>query len=139
MADLAVHAYRKKRIDMKDGFDIGAGPSRGVESAIAALEDLAGDGELDEDAVHRVAWMQDWENIVLPGGKPRSSWVVDDAGDTTTAVCDPKELAAIIATMATLRTNVPKKYQPAWDQLATFLKGCAKGGGTVCLYYDPMG
>jgi hypothetical protein len=83
--------------------------------------------------------MEDWENILLPGGKPRPGWVVDDAGDTTTAVCAPKELAAIIQTMTTLRVHVPKRYQAAWDELATFLEGCAKGGGTVCLYYDPMG
>jgi hypothetical protein len=138
MADLSVVPYRNGDLNMKRGFDIGAGPSRGVEAAVRVLEDLVEDGELDEESVRRVAWMQDWETIVL-GEAPVAQWTREEHGDTIYAVCAPAELARILETMTELRAHVPAAHRKAWDELATFLEACANNGGTVSLYYDPLG
>ena len=138
MADLAVAPYRKGGANMKKGFDVGAGPSRDIENVIRDLEDLVEDDVVDETLVRRVAWMSDWEDIVL-GAEPRKHWKREEAADTITAVCAPKELERILAAMKTLRPHVEKTKLTSWDELTTFLRACAKDGGTVCLWYDPMG
>jgi hypothetical protein len=138
MPDLTVAPYRKGHVEITKGFDVGAGPSRDIEEAILSLEDLVEEDGLDEALVRRVAWMQDWEDLVALS-EPREGWTLEEAGDTTTAVCAPKELERILAAMETLRPQIRKELVASWDELTAFLRACAKNGGTVCLWYDPMG
>jgi hypothetical protein len=138
MADLAVAPYRGGRAQLKKGFDVGAGPSRDVEDAIRSLETLVEDGDLDAALVRRVAWMSDWEEIVV-GAEPRKHWARKEDGDTTTVVCAPKELERILSAMKVLRPHVRKSALASWDELISFLRACAKAGGTVCLWYSPTG
>jgi len=41
--------------------------------------------------------------------------------------------------MHELRMHVGRTDLAAWDKLTAFLDDCARRGGTVCLWYDPMG
>ena len=138
MPDLSVAPYGKKGANMKRSFDVGAGPSVGIEDAIDELQGLVDDEELDEALVTRVAWIRDWEDILLVG-EPRKEWKRSEAADTITAVCAPKELARIIEAMKKLRVHLREAQQTQWDALTKYLVGCAKNGGTICLWYDPMG
>src|SRR5215470_5556651 len=107
MSDLTVAPYRKGNAEITKGFDVGAGPSRDIEDAIGDLEELVADDVVNETLVRRVAWMNDWEQIVV-GAKPRKHWTRKEAADTITAVCAPKELERILAAMKTLRPQVKK-------------------------------
>ena len=138
MPDLAVAPYRRGHAEIKKGFDVGAGPSRDIEGAIQWLEDLVDDDKLDEALVRRVAWIQDWEEIVV-GAEPRKNWTRQEAADTVTAICAPKELERILAAMKTLRPHIRQGLVASWDELTSFLRACAKNGGTVCLWYSPTG
>jgi len=138
VSDLLVAPYRKGQAEIKKSFAVGVGPSRDIEDAVLSLRDLVEDEDLDEALVQRVAWMNDWEQIVL-GGEPRKHWKREEAADTITAVCAPKELERILAAMKTLRLHVRESRLASWDEFTSFLHACAKNGGTVCLWYDPMG
>ncbi|MCX5743887.1 MAG: hypothetical protein NT062_15465 [Proteobacteria bacterium] len=138
VSDLLVAPYRKGQADIKKSFALGVGPSREIEVAILALQDLVDEEDLDEALVQRVAWMNDWEEIVL-GAEPRKHWKRVEAADTTIAVCAPKELERILAAMKTLRPHVRASRRASWDEFTVFLHACAKNGGSVCLWYDPMG
>lgn len=131
--------YQRGKAGIKKGFDVGAGLSHDVEDAIRELQGLVeDDDDLDEALVRRVAWMDDWEQIVvLP--EPREHWTRKEAADTITAVCAPKELERILATMKAVRPHVSEQLLASWDELTSFLRACAKDGGTVCLWYDLMG
>jgi hypothetical protein len=135
MADLSVVPVRNGKMDMRGGFDIGAGPSVGVDDAVALLEDAAENGELDPVLVRRVAWMQNWEDILL-GEQDVPGWARDSGDEVITAICDTDELASIIEATEKL---APKVELASWKELLAFLRSCAKKGGTIALYYDPCG
>lgn len=120
--------------DMKRSFDVGAGPSLGIDVEVRALRDLADDGDVDAELVDRVSFMEDWERLVY--GDAPDGWTREEGDDVITVVCDPAELGRILAAMKALRPRVSNTR--AWDALAAFLEGCAKRG-SICLWYDPLG
>jgi hypothetical protein len=137
--DLSVAPYRNGNLVMKDSFDVGAGPSFGLDRVWQTLADHAEDGEVDDVSVRSVSFMEDWEDIV--SGK-RDGWRVeseDEESGTTTVVCAPAELARIRAAMTVLRPHVPAPNQAQWDKLTAFYAACSESGATICLWYDPMG
>jgi hypothetical protein len=135
MADLSVVPVRGGNLDMKSSFDVGAGPTNGLDDVIRSLDDRAREGELDADEVRRVGFFEDWENIVL-GDERYDGWTRNEAGGVITATCDKAELAKIIAAMDALAREADT---PRWAELTTFLRKAAEKGGTIALWYDAEG
>jgi hypothetical protein len=131
MSDVLVAPYREASgVDIAGSFAIGAGPS--IDDAVLDLEELVEDKVVDEGRVACVAWMRDWEAVIF--GEPRKHWKRRQGGETIKAICAPKELERILASMQTLRPHVAEAHLASWDELATFLRACGKDGGTVCLW-----
>ena len=58
MSDVLVAARRNGQPHNKQSFAIGAGPSRDLEDAVLALQELGEDDVVDGALVERVAWQR---------------------------------------------------------------------------------
>jgi hypothetical protein len=136
--DLSVVFCKKGRLDMQRSFDVGAGPSAGIEDLLRRLSDLVEDGEADASAVERASWLADWERILL-SDETVPGWSRDGI-ETVTALCERDELGRILAASEALRPAVAELGATAkWDAFVAFLTECHAQGGTIALWCDLEG
>ena len=135
--DLSVVFQKDGALDMRRGFDVGAGPSAGVDEILRELDDRARDGELDPELVSTVSWLADWEQILL-GDSERRGWSREGL-DVVVGLCEREELERILAAMDALRPAVVEiGSASSWDALATFLRAC-HADGSIALWCDLEG
>ncbi|UJR83912.1 hypothetical protein [Sandaracinus amylolyticus] len=137
--DLSVVFHRDGALDMRRGFDVGAGPSAGVDVILRELDDRAREGELDPEQVRIASWLADWEEILLGDGE-RSGWSREGL-DVIVGLCERTELERILAAMDALRPAVVESMPSriaSWDALSSFLRGCY-AEGSIALWCDLEG
>ncbi|AKF03615.1 hypothetical protein [Sandaracinus amylolyticus] len=137
--DLSVVFQRDGALDMRRGFDVGAGPSAGIDVILGALDDLARDGELDPEPLRTASWLAQWEEIVLGEGE-RRGWSREGV-DPVVALCERAELARILSAMEALRPAVVETmsaHVSSWDALSSFLRAC-HAEGSIALWCDLAG